>query len=438
MITYQCCSLTVPDCFMESIIDIAYKFLWSGKKDKIKRKTIIANYENGGLKMLDLKSFIIAQRVIWVKRLSKPKAASWKAFPEYILNTLIGMDTFKTTLDTKTNKTNIAPFYWTIIKSWNILKELDKEEIDPINIRRQWLWMNKHIKINNKEIKWNQWINKGIKLIHDIIDNQGNFLTLTELKEIYNFKCDFLKYNSLKDAIPKVWREKLKTKEIRRDAISAQENPGLEIKNKIVPTQKMTNKLIYWELVNKIRIAPITKDKWINEFNLNEDNWEQIFATSKIIRDTKIRTFQYKLIFNIIPCNLYLFKIGRHNTGTCHNCTLIDNIGHYFYACIETRNFWSSLENWWNIMENEHITITKEYAMLGITNSEQNNNKLNACLQLARWYIHTEKLKQQNTTLYKFLCRLKYKIKQERVICEGNNQMKIFEQLWQGIEDYID
>jgi aspartokinase-like uncharacterized kinase len=89
-------------------------------------------------------------------------------------------------------------------------------------------------------------------------------------------------------------------------------------------------------------------------------------------------------------------------------------------------------------MENEHITITKEYAMIGIINSEQNNDKLNACLQLARWYIYSEKLKQQQTCLYKFLCRLNHKIKQERVICEGNNPRKIFEQLWQGIEEYID
>jgi hypothetical protein len=114
MITYQCCSLMVPDLFMDNIIDIAYKFLWSGKKDKIKRRTIIANYRNGGLKMLDLKTFIIAQRTMWVKRLAKPKQASWKAYPEYILQTIAGLDSFKTHTDTTTNTNNITPFYWTI------------------------------------------------------------------------------------------------------------------------------------------------------------------------------------------------------------------------------------------------------------------------------------------------------------------------------------
>ena len=64
---------------------------------------------------------------------------------------------------------------------------------------------------------------------------------------------------------------------IQRDAISAEESPCIEIKNKYIPTQITTNKMIYWELINKIRITPIIKDKWIQEFNLNKDNWEQIF-----------------------------------------------------------------------------------------------------------------------------------------------------------------
>jgi hypothetical protein len=50
-------------------------------------------------------------------------------------------------------------------------------------------------------------------------------------------------------------------------------------------------------------------------------------------------------------------------------------------------------------MENEQITITKEFAMIGIINPEQNNDKLNACLQLARWYIYTEKLQIQQPYL---------------------------------------
>jgi hypothetical protein len=89
-------------------------------------------------------------------------------------------------------------------------------------------------------------------------------------------------------------------------------------------------------------------------------------------------------------------------------------------------------------MENENIEITKEIAIIGIMSVTQETNKLNACLQLARWYIYCEKLNLTICFLYKFLCLLKHKIKIERLICQGNNQMSQFRTLWQSIENYLD
>jgi hypothetical protein len=438
LITYQCCSLTVPDCFMETVIKLAFNFLWSGKKDKIKRKTIIADYNKGGLKMLDLKAFIIAQRTMWVKRLLKPGNASWKAYPEYILNNLLGMNSFKTSLDTTTNNLNLDPFYWTIVKSWNITTQENNSILDTYNIRRQWLWLNKQVKINKKVIKWKNWMEHGINIIHDILNSQGAFLTVAEMEERYKIKVNFLQYNSLKDAIPKPWRDTLKSITVARDAISSEEPASIIINKKNIPVQLISNKMIYWELIGKIQIPPITKDKWTQLFNLNKEDWENVFNTAKVIRDTKIRTFQYKLLFNLMPCNLYLFKIGKSNTERCQSCNKVDNITHYFYECPETRNFWQSFQIWWNNMTKEQITITMKTAILGALENNPNIDKINAVLQIARWYIYLEKLNLKATFFYKFQCLLKYKIKIERIICQKNNQMKHFERIWQDIEMYLD
>jgi hypothetical protein len=372
---------------------------------------------------------------MWVKRLLKPGTASWKAYPELVLNTLIGTNSFKTSLNIHKNYNNLDPYYWTIIKSWNILKKKDITMLDVGEIRRQWLWLNKDIKVNKNEINWKKWQKQGIQQIHDIIDRSGNFLNINDLKTMYNLNASFLDYNSLKDAIPKHWREKLKTMKIERDTINSKENPYLIIKKKYIPLQVLTNKMIYWELIEKIRITAVTKYKWTHELGLKEETWENIFLVSKVIRDTKIRTFQYKLLFNLIPCNLYLFRIGRNNSDKCHLCNGIDNITHYFYDCVDTKQFWSSLQNWWNIMDVETIDITKDLAMIGIPC--EGKEMLNACLQLARWYIYTERIKQKSTFLYRFLCYLKYKIKIEKMICQKNNQMKFFEKTWQKMEEHL-
>ena len=74
------------------------------------------------------------------------------------------------------------------------------------------------------------------------------------------------------------------------------------------------------------------------------------------------------------------------------------------------KTFWLSFQNWWNNMENDNITINKEAAIVGITTGIDCATNLNACLQIARWYIYTEKLNLQQPFLYKFLCLLKFKI----------------------------
>ena len=56
-----------------------FDFLWDDKPDKIKRKTIIQDYENSGLKMIDLNIFITSIKAGWVKRITNNENdGDWK------------------------------------------------------------------------------------------------------------------------------------------------------------------------------------------------------------------------------------------------------------------------------------------------------------------------------------------------------------------------
>jgi hypothetical protein len=76
-------SLTVlpnpPDSILNDIEKIFYKFLWNGKKDKIKRSIIINEYEEGGLKMPNIQSFYKALKMSWLHKLLDPfNHSPWK------------------------------------------------------------------------------------------------------------------------------------------------------------------------------------------------------------------------------------------------------------------------------------------------------------------------------------------------------------------------
>ena len=60
--------LTVPEKVIKQIDQRIFKFLW-GKRDRIKRKSIINKIQDGGLNMTDVKTQLIAIKAPWANRI---------------------------------------------------------------------------------------------------------------------------------------------------------------------------------------------------------------------------------------------------------------------------------------------------------------------------------------------------------------------------------
>ena len=50
---YNTSVLEIPDCYVKEINKLSFEFIWEGKPAKIKRKTIISDISQGGLRMMD-------------------------------------------------------------------------------------------------------------------------------------------------------------------------------------------------------------------------------------------------------------------------------------------------------------------------------------------------------------------------------------------------
>ena len=74
-------SLPSSQSYLKEIHQLLYNFLWDGRGDKIKRSVMINEYKDGGLKMLDIRSFNYALKSKWVKKyLDDNNQAKWKLF----------------------------------------------------------------------------------------------------------------------------------------------------------------------------------------------------------------------------------------------------------------------------------------------------------------------------------------------------------------------
>ena len=90
----------LPQNIVKEANKIIFSYIWKGK-DKIKRTTQIADYCNGGLKMLDIESISKTQKVVWIKRFLNQEKHPWKIYLMSLLDNYGGVNLLNGNVNTK-------------------------------------------------------------------------------------------------------------------------------------------------------------------------------------------------------------------------------------------------------------------------------------------------------------------------------------------------
>ena len=89
-----------------------------GKKlPKIKHSALIANYEDGGLKDLDIRAKFESLHLSWVKRLYDGNFHPWKKLPLELIKRQFNQEIFYPNMQMKFSE-NFLILYHEIAKSW--------------------------------------------------------------------------------------------------------------------------------------------------------------------------------------------------------------------------------------------------------------------------------------------------------------------------------
>ena len=139
--------LWTPEWFIEKVCKALISFIWGKTRHWIQKDVIIQDYKDGGLRNLDCRSFMIAQKIVWVKRLLiNPNTLSAKFLAEYIPKQDITF-TLMLTMDPNRLSKNIPVFYQQILDYWY---NAQREPTLIKDIVSQCLWYNKYIKIDGE------------------------------------------------------------------------------------------------------------------------------------------------------------------------------------------------------------------------------------------------------------------------------------------------
>ena len=339
LILYISANVAVPDWFVIKTNALLYHFIWSANMDKVKRATLVNKIEHGGLKMIDLETMIQAQRVMWVKRYFKQsEGTGWTYYLRYMCSKfhILPSDLFKCDLDPEYLYINWPLFYHQMLYAWFHFKGITFE-VTPWNLRRKSFIYNKDVLIANSYVRgiYVYWFNAGIRQIHNLFDERGYLIPISVLEASYRIHIDVLSYNSLVSSIPSSWKRCIKNVPIIPTAISYIELPHFPFNNEDVPITLINNKSVYWKLVRVITQPPISLIAWDTLFDETHNDWSCIFRIPYLVTyDSKIQSFQYKILLRIFPCNWYVSKFDRSVDKVCAFCNEnVDDLCHYFYEC---------------------------------------------------------------------------------------------------------
>lgn len=422
--------LSLPDPPSELIKQLErrfFKFLWNNGPDRISRKVIIRNLSCGGLRMVQLTSFIKALKISWLRRIiSSSGNNKW--------SDLSGIDFAKLfsvggSFSLQLSNTLDNPFWRDLTKHWSAFCQNIK--IESIKqVLESPIWFNTNVGLGQLFIK--EWYKKGVKTIYDLIDENGDIYTFNTFKERFNVRGTFLEYQNLLNKIPNEWKNIINNNTVF--SIMNKMNVSSNIYVSYVIKDKKGSRIFYDMLVGINEINLHTKWQAVVG-EINDQDWRSYNTYVKKIKEVKLKDFQFKINNKILVTNSFLRKINKIDTDRCGYCqNNPETISHLFLECNRVKEFWDRLKMWMNVNVNLNLILEDRNILF----STQNNNELiSYILLLAKYYIYKNKFVNKQLSIPAFLLYVKVKLTNERYIANIHNTFDGFLKKWHPIYNYF-
>ena len=418
----------VPPQVIAEVKDIIVDFLWDGKPPKIAYNVLIQSIKKGGVKLIDFESKVKALKIGYVKRLLDNSLGKWKSAAAYFYKTNNIKMYFQS--NHAAYKEINHKFYSDIHNFWSELQTIE----NPTNIviQNQTIWTNRYITIENVPYEWASWQTKGIQYVSDILNANGDFLSHNEISEKFGVRCHFLQALQIRQSLPLEWRRVIRTEYSHKPV----REPFIHFNGTLLPLNKCTTRFIYECYVQTKYVTPTSVLKWKTlheDFDMSEEEWTDVFLRPYIcLRETKLQSFQYKIIHRIINCNKKLFDMRIKNSPLCTYCDQTDDIGHFFFLCKDVYEFWREICTWWNTLDYDGVDFPAypnvKTIIFGSQDVTEGVAVLNFCIFHIKYYIYRQRLFHDNVfRLHEIQNVIVAKLEIEKNICQKENRNHKFD-----------
>ena len=421
-IRYVCNVLVPPEYFISNIKNIIVDFVWSGGSSKIKYNAIINDNSEGGLSLPDIESIVKTRRIIWLKQIFNERNCLWQIIPRFYFN-MIGIPRIDINLNVTRGINKIPIFYRACLLDWNIL--FMNEPIDYTNVLAQPLWNNRFITSNNKPIYLKDMSEAGIDHIADIVTDDGKLQSFDKLGLP---DCKIFEWLILKHSIRKHWLEMVQIEGLPQKKLYF---PYLVIGQVNIKMNQLKHKLVYNYLIQSKREEPSGKVALENILQ-NELNLK---AACKILYTTTIesslRSFQFKILHNILPTNYILHRWKLKNSPRCSYCFINnETLDHLFCTCDKSITFYQNINIWLSRYNLKLPDMSVHNILIGLSPSGIKNCLVNHRIMLYKYCVFQCRENENNLIVQFFIKLLKNREMIEKNISHQNSRYSFHLRKW--------
>ena len=167
-------------------------------------------HSEGGYKDIDIKTKLSALKVAWVTRLLDDNFHPWKIIPTKLFTTFGGINNifhqnFKASKQCRSKVNRLPKFYQELIQLWS--EVVEKKPSNASEICGEVLWNNAWIVSNGETLYNKHFVDKGILIVKNIIDEFGRPISWAEAKQKYNLNNSHVfNWFVLIKSIPRNWK----------------------------------------------------------------------------------------------------------------------------------------------------------------------------------------------------------------------------------------
>ena len=317
-------------------------FLWGKKKPKIPLKILYRKKTDGGLKLMNM---IICQKALQMSWVEKAHLPEWE-YIYYWLDKEIKALIWEVNLHKdETKYVNTCESFWRqVLSNWCEVHHCNPQ--NSSTILNQVIWYNSHIRVNGCPITPHRDFVHKVMYLKDLINDDNQWMNFDKLCMRYVIKrttANWLWYVSVLSAIPSYWkfmihRDKSDTKFI--------EEPHLDVKD-LCSKNCSVSSIVYEFYMHNLNTRDIYvyAKRWFKKMGIIEFCLEEYLVCFKdlykVVEETRLRNFQYKLLLGKVFCNDMLYKWKIVKSEVCEFCKKEkQTVVHLLVNCQKAKNIW--------------------------------------------------------------------------------------------------